>query len=219
MTTFDAWVAAPPPTYLDDEAFKFLDWKVGGRYVKTKADFVQRLNRLRTERDPRTNKLDRRSVWKRRWVGEIKPHTASGIAKGRAQLAANKQAEFRLLVTYRPLGPDTVEILAATDVDKYSTWYVIGTRRFEWKRRVPLDECPACLGHKVEGTVRDVVETLTPLAPKRSASYRGHDLLPKQVQAELDFLRELVNELAGGWSVGWPDRQRPRLPRNPASGR
>lgn len=196
MSIFDDWVAAAPLADLEDEAFKFLDWKVGGRHVRPKEDFLRRLDRLRTEPDRRTGRIDPRPVWERCWVGEIKPHTASGIAKGRAQLAANKEADFRLLVTYRRRDQNTVEVLAAIDADKYSTWYLIGSRSFEWKRRVPLDECPACLGGAVEGTVRTVVRAMTPLKPKFRASARGHDLGPPGLQAEVEFLRELVNELA-----------------------
>lgn len=156
-------------------------------------------------------------------IGEIKPHTARGIADGWRQLhhrllldrrARTPTALGRLspddlkrgvLVTYRKVGPETVQVRAAFASNQHG-WVRVGQGRFEWARPVPLESCPSCLGSQIEPLVRDIVQRQTTLRirPKSGAQSRGADLIMSlelseflaEVNAELRAeLAELTNEL------------------------
>jgi hypothetical protein len=179
MTTFEAWsVPAMIDRRGDQEEFKFLpvDNAQGVRWPWS---------------------ATKTREW---WVGEIKPHTKRGIADGLVQLARKgpPPRTHRLLVTYRPEGRSRVEILAAPG-PTFRTWHRLGTAAFDWTQRVPLVQCPSCLGAQIEGIVHRVVGRHAPnIKPKPSASSTGWDLTTRELAplvAEIDFLRELVAEL------------------------
>ena len=155
---------------------------------------------------PTLRRPDRDRFPSQRVVGEIKPHTARGIAAGIAQLRTRPTNQRRLLVTYR-LQPGTVatyDVLIA-DPEQLSTairlnsaagltsWRVIDrVRGPSAHATMRVVDCPPSLGRDIEPKVRAAYARWTgvTLAPK-SALATGAD-----IRHELaDFLRELATEL------------------------
>ncbi len=159
-------------------------------------------------------------------IGEIKPHTASGIGDGWRQLEKRLLAERRalapgrrgasshadlsrgVLVTYaKDLRTADAVVVRAAFADARKEWIFLGRWRFEWARLVPLESCTSCLGSRIEGLVRSIVRQRTSLKldPKPGAQRHGADLIMSlelneflaELNAELQAeLAEMTNELA-----------------------
>jgi hypothetical protein len=152
-------------------------------------------------------------------VGEIKPHSTSGIAAGVAQLR-RRLAETQLkgmhptfqLVTYRqvPTDPTRYDLLLANPRQlgtvirsgrgAVTSWLLIGQVVMrDAITPIPLWQCPTRLGNRIEPKVRAMYQgwmrnvqghrSLTLL--NRSASKQGADFMHEEV----DFLRELLSDL------------------------
>lgn len=102
-------------------------------------------------------------------TGEIKPHTASGIASGLRQIDHRRSTgpgRVGLLVTYRKVGTDQVEILG-TEVPRPRMvagdlrWFRLGKPvQFPWHHSVPIEHCPSCVGAVMERRARQAAGRL-----------------------------------------------------------
>lgn len=156
-------------------------------------------------------------------VGEIKPHSRSGIAAGVAQLRrrladpalrarARARATTLQLVTYRqvPSDPTRYDVLLADPHQlgtvvragrgSVTTWYRIGQVVMrDAVTPIPLWQCPTMLGNRLEPKVRAMYQGWM----RNVQGHHGVALRNRSPQAPdadfshegADFLRELASEL------------------------
>lgn len=151
-------------------------------------------------------------------IGEVKPHTANGIASGVAQLRVRfrrlpvaRRGQVRAqLITYRPsaspegayevLAPDSLQLtswLATGGRPPHLRWYSLGSFPFPRAlQRIQVRDCPSLLGSEIEPHVRRHYAARLGIPPlgQRTAAQHGADIEHELVS----FLRELAAELEAG---------------------
>lgn len=148
-------------------------------------------------------------------IGEVKPHTANGIASGVGQLrqrfrglpAARRGQVRAQLITYRPsshpegayevLAPDSLQLtswLATGRRPQHLRWYSLGSFAFPRALdRIQVRDCPSLLGSEIEPHVRRHYGARLGIPPlgQKTAAQHGADIDHELIS----FLRELASEL------------------------
>lgn len=142
-----------------------------------------------------------RDLWQAnagRRAGEIKPHHRRGIYQGLKQLHGRAGTTVKLLATYEREGANKarIRLFLASAPQIPPAWFNLGTIDFDYAQKISISDCPTCVGNALEALVRQKLSHNHKLAigRKPSAHHTGSDFF--ELQAEAEYLRELVESLS-----------------------